>query len=62
MEKTINEINDKEFANREVSILPKPSKRLPLHAGILCWEVSSDRGSGGNNIRTLKNEKCQRKC
>ena len=25
---------DKEFANREVSILPKPSKRLPLHAGI----------------------------
>lgn len=25
---------DYEFSNRKVELLPKPSKRLPLHAGI----------------------------
>lgn len=31
--KDIFDLNE-EFSNREVSLLPKPSKRLPFHAGI----------------------------
>ena len=33
MAKDIFEL-DEEFSNREVNLLPKPSKRLPFHAGI----------------------------